>query len=67
MDVLPSVLNFGDELPNLNAAPWDYVIVHDLLHYFVPNHERLWKSRMRAHLGAYEAHADELKRIAPGV
>ncbi len=57
-------LNFSDELPGLNAALWDYVIVHELLHFFVPNHGRLWKSLMRAHLGAYEAQADELKRIA---
>ncbi len=27
------------------------------------NHGKLWKSLMRAHLGAYEAHEDELKRI----
>ena len=57
-------LNFSDELPGLNAALWDYVIVHELLHFFVPNHGRLWKSLMRAHLGSYEAHEAELKRIA---
>ena len=32
----------------------DYVIVHELLHFHVPNHGRLWKSLMRAHLGDYE-------------
>ena len=32
----------------------DYVIVHELLHFSVPNHGRLWKSLMRAHLGDYE-------------
>ena len=60
-------LNFSDELPGLKAELWEYVIVHELLHFFVPNHGRLWKSLMRAHLGAYEAHADELKRIAHDV
>jgi hypothetical protein len=25
-----------------------------LLHFFVPNHGKLWKSLMRAHLGDYE-------------
>jgi predicted metal-dependent hydrolase len=30
------------------------VIVHELLHFFVPNHGKLWKSLMRAHLGEYE-------------
>jgi hypothetical protein len=32
----------------------DYVIVHELLHSIVPNHGKLWKSLMRAHLGDYE-------------
>ena len=32
----------------------DYVIVHELLHFSVPNHGKLWKSLMRAHLGEYE-------------
>ncbi len=32
----------------------DYVIVHELLHFFAPNHGKLWKNLMRAHLGEYE-------------
>lgn len=48
-------LNFNDELPGLDAELWDYVIVHELLHFSVPNHGKLWKSLMRAHLGDYEA------------
>ena len=60
-------LNFSDELPGLDAKLWDYVIVHELLHFFVPNHGRLWKSLMRAHLGAYETYAEELKRVAPSI
>jgi len=38
------------------------VIVHELLHFFVPSHGRLWKSLMRAHLGKYEAMEAELAR-----
>lgn len=56
-------LNFSDELPALNSRLWDYVIVHELLHFFVPNHGRLWKSLMRAHLGDYEAHEVELRGV----
>ena len=41
-----------------------YVIVHELLHFSVPNHGKLWKSLMRSHLGEYEAHEGELKRIS---
>lgn len=47
-------LNFNAELLAYDEAVWDYVIVHELLHFFVPNHGKLWKSLMRAHLGDYE-------------
>ena len=47
-------LNFNDELLDLEDELWDYVIVHELLHFFVPNHGKLWKSLMRVHLGDYE-------------
>ena len=42
----------------------DYVIVHELLHFSVPNHGKLWKSRMLAHLGDYETIDRKLKRRA---
>lgn len=35
--------------------------MHELLHFFVPNHGRLWKSLMRAHLGDYEKLESKLK------
>ena len=57
-------LNFSDELPALKPELWDYVIVHELLHFSVPNHGKLWKSLMRAHLGEYEAYESALKRIS---
>ncbi len=47
-------LNFNTELLGLGPELWDYVIVHELLHFSVPNHGKLWKSLMRAHLGGYE-------------
>src|SRR6266436_4862879 len=47
-------LNFNDELLQLDRELGDYVIVHELLHFSVPNHGKLWKSLMRAHLGDYE-------------
>ena len=56
-------LNFNADLLGLKTELWDYVIVHELLHFFVPNHGKLWKSLMRAHLGEYEVCAAELKRI----
>lgn len=57
-------LNFNLELLELDQDLWDYVIVHELLHFFVPNHGKLWKCLMRAHLGEYEKMETELKRCA---
>ncbi|MDA1274460.1 MAG: M48 family metallopeptidase [Verrucomicrobia bacterium] len=54
-------LNFNNELLHLDPALWDYVIVHELLHFFVPNHGKLWKSLMRAHLGKYEEFESRLR------
>lgn len=56
-------LNFNDELLGLDQGLWDYVIVHELLHFFVPNHGKLWKSLMRAHLGNYEDSEDKLAAL----
>ena len=47
-------LSFNDELLGMDTKLGDYVIVHELLHFSVPNHGKLWKALMRAHLGDYE-------------
>jgi predicted metal-dependent hydrolase len=52
-------LSFNDELLGLDRELEDYVIVHELLHFSVPN---LWKSLMRAHLGDYERMEKRLRR-----
>jgi len=39
------------------------VIVHELLHFNVPNHGKLWKSLMKAYLGDYEKMELKLKEI----
>ena len=56
-------LNFNSELLALDREVGDYVIVHELLHFNVPNHGKLRKSLMRAHLGDYEQVAERLQRI----
>jgi len=48
------LLIFNTELLDMDKEIGDYVIVHELLHFIVPNHGKLWKSLMRAHLGEYE-------------
>ena len=55
-------LNFNTELLSLDRDVGDYVIVHELLHFVVPHHGKLWKSLMRAHLGDYERLDGKLKK-----
>lgn len=57
-------LNFNKDLLNLDKELGEYVIVHELLHFSVPNHGKLWKSLMNAYLGDYEKLELRLKRIA---
>lgn len=59
-------LSFNDELLGFDREIGDYVIVHELLHFSVPNHGRLWKSLMRAHLGDYEKAARRLQELGAG-
>jgi predicted metal-dependent hydrolase len=57
-------LTFDESLLSKPGELQDYVIVHELLHVSVPNHGKLWKSLMRAHLGDYEALEARLRRRA---
>jgi predicted metal-dependent hydrolase len=56
-------LNFNAQLLSLDQEIGTYVIVHELLHFFAPNHGRLWKSLMRAHLNDYERIEERLRSI----
>ena len=60
-------LNFNAELIELDRDIGDYVIVHELLHFSVPNHGRLWKSLMRAHLGDYEHTEARLEKVVRSI
>ena len=55
-------LTFDESLLTKARDLQDYVIVHELLHVSVPNHGKLWKSLMRAHLGEYERFEAQLRR-----
>ena len=59
-------LTFDELLLSQPGELQDYVIVHELLHLEVPNHGKLWKSLMRAHLGDYEALEARLRRVVKG-
>jgi len=55
------LLIFNTELLDMSKKIGDYVIVHELLHFNVPNHGKLWKSLMLAHLGDYEKIEKKIK------
>jgi predicted metal-dependent hydrolase len=57
-------LHFSADLLSLDPELWDYVIVHELLHFSIPNHGGLWKALMRAHLGDWEAAEQRLQHQA---
>jgi predicted metal-dependent hydrolase len=55
------LLIFNTELLRMDKELGEYVIVHELLHFNVPNHGKLWKSLMLAHLGEYEKIEKKIK------
>ncbi len=55
-------LNFNAELLGMDKKLGEYVIIHELLHFNVPNHGKLWKSLMTAYLGNYQAIEKRLKK-----
>ncbi len=55
-------LSFNDELLGMDKKLGGYVIVHELLHFSVPNHGKLWKMLMRVHLGDWEKLEKRLNR-----
>jgi predicted metal-dependent hydrolase len=57
------LLIFNVELLGMDEEIGDYVIVHELLHFQVPNHGKLWKSLMTAHLGDYERTEKRLNQL----
>ncbi len=57
-------LNFNTELLELDREIGEYIIVHELLHFSVPNHGRLWKSLMTAHLGDYKFIEQKLQSLS---
>lgn len=54
-------LSCNDELLGMDRKLGSYVIVHELLHFSVPNHGKLRKMLMRAHLGDDEKIERSLK------
>lgn len=55
--------NFNLELLGMDRSLGEYVILHELLHYHVPNHGKLWKSLMSVHMPDHEKRAEKLKTV----
>ena len=53
--------SFNMELLGMDRSLGEYVILHELLHYHVPNHGKLWKSLMEVHMPDHEKRAEKLK------
>lgn len=54
-------LSFNAELLTMDNEIRRYVVFHELLHFSVPNHGKLWKSLMREYVG--ENYEDVEKRL----
>lgn len=54
---------FNLELLGMDRSLGEYVILHELLHYHVPNHGKLWKSLMEAHMPDHEKRKNKLNKI----
>jgi len=54
-------LHFNKELLSMEKDIGRYVILHELLHFFVPNHGKLWKSLMITFLENYKDIEEKLK------
>lgn len=50
-------VSFANDLLAAPSSFQDYVIVHELLHLKVPNHGKLFKSYLAAHLPDWKKHA----------
>lgn len=54
---------FDEALLTMAKDLGEYVIVHEILHFRVPNHGKLWKALMMAYLGDYEKLEKRLRII----
>lgn len=55
------IVTLAADLPDQDPGFQDFVIAHELLHLRVPNHGRLFKALMSAHLPGWGQH--EVRRL----
>jgi len=59
-------ITLADDLASEAAGSQDFVIVHELLHLRVPNHSRLFKALMSAHVPGWRSHDVRRRQRASG-
>lgn len=57
------IITLAEDLADQDPGFQDFVIAHELLHLRVPNHSKLFKALMSAHLPDWRKH--DLRRSAP--
>ena len=58
------LFTFNYELLGMERSLGEYVILHELVHYHVPNHGKLWKSLMSLHMPDHEQRAEKLRLLS---
>ncbi len=58
------IVTFAADLVKQKAGFQDFVIAHELLHLRVPNHGKLFKAVMAAHIPDWKKHAVRRRRAA---
>ena len=59
------IVTLASDLSDQTAGFQDFVIVHELLHLRVPNHGRLFKALMTAHVPVWKSYDLQRRREVP--
>ena len=60
------VITLAEDLADQEAGFQDFVIAHELLHTRIPNHGRVFKALMSAHIPDWRVHDRERLAASPG-
>lgn len=60
------IITLADDLADQATGFQDFVIAHELLHLRVPNHGKMFKALMSAHVPGWRKHDVHREHSAPG-
>lgn len=61
------IVSLADDLADQELGFQDFVIAHELLHLRVPNHSRVFKALMSAHVPDWRRHYEKRGVVSPGL